>query len=305
MKIKGNSIRSLSRVLRGAGGKTNVRLAVNLSSVDQQKLMELGFNADCEVGDFLIPSAIGKISHFNAHGREVIRKDLPKRPESIMYFGTTRDWHGGLHSSTKTRTVQKYPREFIAAPSEQLEIIQIDGVKHVSSSQLNLTDNNEYKNIHVCNLLLECFGEFEIFDTDSGKIIGPTLRRLQWEILPKGQYPWAKSKDIIATATTRLAEKDKKVIEHRMQRISRHNPDFLATGRGGFSGYFVYGFESKGVYVLESIHLDNATYVFYSDWEALSQLTKNEIINSNLPHLRIIHNNRWASTLGQAINKKM
>jgi len=305
MKIKGNSIRSLSKVLKAVGGKTNVRLAVNLISIEQQKLLELGFNADCEVGDYLIPSAIGKFTHFNTHGREVIRKDLPKKPESIMYFGTTRDWHGGLHSSTKTRTVQMYPREFINAPSEQLEIIEIDGVKYVSSSQLNLSDKNESKNIHVCNLLLECFGEFEIIDTDSGKIIGPTLRRLQWDVLPKGQYPWTKSKEIIATATTRLEEKDRKVIEHRMQRISRHNPDFLATGRGGFSGYFVYGFESKGIYVLESIHLDNATYVFNSDWEALSQLTKNEIINSNIPHQRIIHNNRWASTLGQAITKKI
>lgn len=303
MKIQGNSIRSLSQVLKAVGGKTNVRLVVNLTSVEQQKLLELGFNTDCVVGDFLIPSAIGNFSHFNVHGREEIRKDLPKEPESIMYYGTTRDWHGGIHSGTKTRTIQKYPREFISAPSEQLEIIEIDGVKYISSSQLNLSDNNESKNIHVCNLLLECFGEFEVIDTDSGQIIGPTLRRLQWDVLPKGQYPWAKSKEIIAAATTRLVEKDKKVIEYRMQRISRHNPDFLATGRGGFSGYFVYGFESKGIYVLESIHLDNATYVFRSDWEALSQLTKNEIINSNIPHQRIIHNNRWATTLGQTITK--
>ena len=218
-----------------------------------------------------------------------------------MYFGTTRDWHGGLHSGTKTRTIQMYPREFINAPSEHLEIVEINGNKYVSSPQLSLSDNDETRNIHVCNLLLECFGEFEIFDNDSGKIIGPTLRRLQWEVLPKGEYPWAKSKQIISSVTTRLPEKDRQVIEHRMRRISRHNPDFLAIGRGGFTGYFVYGFESKGIYVLESIHLDNATYVFRSNWEALSQLTKNEIINSNITHQRIIHNNKWDGILTRLI----
>lgn len=305
MKIKGNSIRSLSKVLEVVGGKTNLRLAVNLDSIEQQKLLDLGFDVSQKVGDYLIPSAIGKITHFNVHGHEVTRKDLPKQPESIMYFGTTRDWHGGIHSGTKTRTVQMYPREFVNAPSEIIEIIEIEGKKYVSSSHLSLTNGNETKNIHICNLMLECFSEFEIFDNDSGKIIGPKLRRLQWDVLPKGQYPWVKSKGIIASATNRLAEKDKKVIEHRMQRISRHDPDFLATGRGGFSGYFVYGFETRGIYVLESIHLDNATYIFKSNWEELSQLTKNEIINCNIPHQRIIHNNKWSSTLGQAITRKI
>ena len=60
MKIKGNSIRSLSKVLNAVGGKTNIRLAVNLSSVNQKKLLDLGFDIDCKVGDFLIPSAMGK-----------------------------------------------------------------------------------------------------------------------------------------------------------------------------------------------------------------------------------------------------
>lgn len=303
MKITGKSIRNLSSVLKIVGKKTNVRLAVDIDLLDQLKIDALGFHPELTIGDYLIPSVIGRTTNFNANGHEIVRDDLPKQPESIMYYGTTRDWHGGLHSSTKTRTIQKYPREYVDAPSETIQVLEIDGKKYIASSPLNLSNPDEARNIHVCNLMLECFSEFEVFDIETNKVISPTLRRLQWDILPKGAYPWEKSKAIISETTKHLDEKDREVIEHRMKRISRHNPDFLATGRGGFSGYFVYGFETKGIYVLESIHLDNATYVFESDWEALSQLTKNEIINGNTIHNRIIHNGRWAFSIGQAINK--
>ncbi|MDD1606697.1 MAG: hypothetical protein LUP96_08400, partial [Methylococcaceae bacterium] len=145
----------------------------------------------------------------------------------------------------------------------------------------------------------------EIINTETGIIFGTKLKQLQWNILPKGEYPWKISKPIIDEAIKQIVEKDREVIEYRMQIISRKIPDFLATGRGGFSGYFVYGFESKRIYVLESIYLDNATYVFNSDWEELSQLTKSEIINSNLPHERIIHNEKWKVTIGRTIDGKI
>ena len=99
-----------------------------------------------------------------------------------------------------------------------------------------------------------------------------------------------------------LEEKDRKVIEYRMRVISQKEPDFLATGRAGFNGYFVYGFTNEDVYILESMEFDNATYVFNSEWEELSKLTKNQIINSDLPHQRIIHNRAWALSINRAIS---
>ncbi len=304
MKIKTKSIRSLSKILKVTAGIKNIRLAVNLDGLTTDLVEHLGFNTPPTVGDYLMPSSIGKFTNFNANGREIVRKDLPKESESIMYYGTTRDWHGGLHSSTKTRTIKKYPRDYVSAPSETLQIVEIENKYYIASSELDVENDNESRIIHVCNLMIECFSEFEIFDTKTKKIIGPTLKRLQWDILPQGQYPWQTSRPIIEAATKHLEQKDREVIEHRMKIISRRNPDFLATGRGGFSGYFVYGFKSKDKYVLESIHLDNATYVFESNWEDLSQLTKNEIINSNVTHQRIIHNRSWATSIGHAIEAK-
>tara|TARA_R110002167_G_scaffold243977_3_gene449615 strand:+ start:23560 stop:24468 length:909 start_codon:yes stop_codon:yes gene_type:complete len=301
MKIKAKSVKSMSKVVKIVGDKQHVRLAISIDELSKETRLKLGFNSDLITGDSLMPTAIGKFSNFNVNGKEVVRKDLPKEKGSIMCYGTTRDWQGGSHSSIQTRTIEKYPREYIVAPSETLQVIEIDDLQYIATDELNLTNENEERNIHLCNLMLECFSEFEIFDISENEIVGPKLKRLQWDVLPKGKYPWSVSGQIIQSITGKLPKKDQEVIDHRMKIISRHNPDFLASGRGGFSGYFVYGFESKGKYVLESIHLDNATYVFESDWENVSQLTKNDIINSNIAHERVIHNKMWSGMLARAI----
>jgi hypothetical protein len=84
-----------------------------------------------------------------------------------------------------------------------------------------------------------------------------------------------------------------------MQRISKLGPDTLALGRGGFHGYIAFGFSKRKIFILESIYLDNATYVFGSDWEMLSQLSKAEIISGGLQKERIIHDRRWGIRLNK------
>ncbi|MBA6349490.1 hypothetical protein [Colwellia sp. BRX8-9] len=302
MKFSGKSVRSLAKLIKVAGSASKVRLTVNLSGLSKELLLKLGFNEKPSVGDYLVPSVLGKYTSFNVNGAVKIRKDLPLEPESVMFHSSSRDWHGGIHSGIRTRTIDKYPRENIPAPSETFEIITINGNSFISSAEIDLNDGDETRNIHLTNIMLECFSEFEIYDLDKEEIVGPRLKRLQWDILPSGECPWSKAKPIILKRTEHLKDNDKKVIEHRMKVISRKNPDFLATGRAGFSGYFVYGFKDLDVYVLESMELDNATYVFNSEWETISKLTKSQIINSDLPHNRIIHNKKWNFSVGRAIS---
>ena len=304
MKFSGKSVRSLTKLLKVAGDVTKVRLVVSIDSISEDLIIQLGFDKPPNVGDYLVPSVLGKFTNFNVNGMVKVRKDLPLEPESIMFHGSSRDWHGGIHTGIRTRTIDKYPREHIAAPSETFEIITINGIQFISSSELNLNDKIDTKNIHATNIMLECFSEFEIYDVNKGGVVGPKLKRLQWDILPPGECPWNKAKAIVIKRTEHLEDKDRKVIEHRMKVISRREPDFLATGRAGFSGYFVYGFKNKDVYVLESMEFDNATYVFNSGWKEISQLTKSQIIKSNLPHQRIIHNKKWALSVGHAISGK-
>lgn len=302
MKFTGKSVRSLTKLIKASGDASKVRFTIKIDNITKDLLVNLGFDAVVEVGDYLVPSVIGKFTDFNVNGRINIRKDLPKEPEAVMYHGTSRDWHGGIHSSVRTRSVDMYPRENIPAPSETLEIITIHDELFVSSEEIDLNDANETNNIHVTNLMLECFSEFEIYDVSKGQIVGPRLKQLKWDILPAGECPWNKARAIILERTKHLEENDRKVIEHRVKFISSKTPDFMATGRAGFSGYFVYGFKKQDVYVLESMALDNATYVFNSQWEAISKLTKSEIINSDLVHKRIVHNKVWKSALSRAIS---
>ncbi|HHJ3173376.1 TPA: hypothetical protein ACQJOP_004520 [Vibrio parahaemolyticus] len=302
MKIKGKSIRNLNRVLKAAGELKEVKLVYKVDGRDSIVWEQLGFRSALVVGHYLIPSVLGKITSFNARGAEIVRKDLPKQPESVTFFGSSRDWHGGIHYGIRTRTMQKYPREFVPAPSEAFYVSEINGELYLTTSVINLVEEDEVRNLHVCNLMLECFGEFEIYNSEKDALVGPKLKRVQWEILPRGEYPWSKSKSIIDAATRSIDKKEKEVVDYRMKTIAKFNPDFLATGQGGFSGYFVYGFEKIGVYVLESIYLDNATYVFDDDWEAFSQLTKSEIINGVLAKARIVHDRKWAVAIRNELN---
>lgn len=64
-------------------------------------------------------------------------------------------------------------------------------------------------------------------------------------------------------------------------------------GEAGFTGYFVFGFPAKKLFVLESIYSDNATYVLDEDWEQISRLTKAEILDQGLHQERLVHRVGW------------
>lgn len=186
MKFAGKSVRSLTKLMKVAGDAAKVRLAVNLNKISNDLLVQLGFDETPVVGDYLIPTVLGKYTSFNVNGTIKVRKDLPLEPESVMFYGSSRDWHGGIHYGIRTRTIDKYPRENIPAPSETFEIVTIGESLFLSSSELNLSDADETRNIHVTNIMLECFSEFDIYDVGKDEIVGPRLKRLQWDILPSG-----------------------------------------------------------------------------------------------------------------------
>jgi len=297
MKVTGNSVRSLVKLITTIGKVTSIRLAHDVTDATSDTWVSLGFDPVLEVGQSLMPALIGKVTAFNANGREVVRSDLPMERQPRSFYTTWQDWHGKEHSGIQTRSIPMYPRDYISAPSESLHVVAMNGRKLIATKETTLADENEAENLHLANLMLECFGEFEPVDSASGLTVGAILKRLQWDILPQGAFPWERIRGIVRTVTETLKTSEKVVVESRLQAIARYEPDFLATGRGGFSGYFVHGFSRRGIYVLESIHLDNATYIFRNNWEEFSRLTKNQIINGEIPHSRLVHDNGWNGRL--------
>jgi len=255
--------------------------------------MRAGFPQALQAGQFIIPTVIGKVSEFNAQGEDIPQKDLPKETVVHTVWRTWNDWHGYPHSGFVDHPFRRFPRKHIPAPSENFYALSFDGLSFLSTREIDLDIDGEETVLHLANMLLEYFGEFKIIDSKTGTLAGISLKRLQWEIFPKGKYPWDKAKTLVQKYTSTLDESSKRVVERRIEFITGYNPDFMAVGRGGFKGYFVYGFENKSIFVLESLHVGNATYAFGNEWEKLSKLTKSDIINGVQEHIRIIHGAKW------------
>lgn len=298
--IKGQSIRSTANLMAESKGAKNVMFVVKLDSIVPARQIEIGVHHLQNDGDSILASEVGKVSGFNVSGKEIKRKDLPLIKKVIPQYRTWKDWHGREHDGIQHRTMDVYPIEFVSPPSEKLSLKSIGEVMYVVTRQVDLSADSAAV-IHLANLLLEYFGGFEVFDISKHKISDVSTRQLQWEILPKGKYPWNKVSGIVTPFLARLSQSERGVIEHRMREISKYEPDFLATGRGGYSGYFVYGFASKELYFLESMHLNNATYIFGNDWEELSTLSKERIINGEYEHLRVIHDKKWVGKIRQLL----
>jgi hypothetical protein len=109
--------------------------------------------------------------------------------------------------------------------------------------------------------------------------------------------PWSQLSKEIKPIIEEAPKGNQPLIWARLKKINSYKPEFLAVGRAGFHGYTIFAFPKKKLYVLESIHYGNATYVFEKDWKRLSQMTKAEILNQNLQKVRIIHLANWAQKI--------
>lgn len=65
---------------------------------DPVRLHELGFDGNPTDGESIVPSQVGPISTFNANGREMFRKDLPKVSQSCMVWASWNDWLANILS---------------------------------------------------------------------------------------------------------------------------------------------------------------------------------------------------------------
>lgn len=292
-KITQNRARSLSPLKPFIAADSDFFVAIRLSEVTEKELVRIGCPIPANLGDSFLPAVIGKISSFNAHGAEILDRSGGKETLDRMVNRSWNDWHGYPHSGVSSVSYQRWPRTNISPPEDHFRIVNISGELFIASELRTFSLADDDKNLHTLNLFLECFGQCEVFDSKLNSLSAPKLKKRNWDLLPQGTYPWDKAKIHIQKITQTLSNDEQAVIDYRMKQISSRTPDILAMGRGGFHGYFVFGFSSKNIFVLESIHLDNATYLFGSDWEAFSELTKREILEDKKERARIIHNKSW------------
>lgn len=306
MKINKKRIRNLERHLPATF--QNRRINIGLTDLQKfgAKLIAAGFTKELNTGETVLPSVVGPVTRFNAEGKNIIRRDLPKETvyRQIEWHWTER--HGDREvEQTDFRYVpyERYPRDFVPPPSVEVQIAaDSEGNKLLVAGAFDYAATHYQAIIHSINVLLEIFGECEILTEDLQPIAPLAARRLNWEILPPGKQPWERIKKSVAPIVERAKKGNQGVILRRLEFMHQAVPELVAQGRGGFSGYIVFGFPRKNLFVLESLYYGNATYVFRENWEKLSQLTKAEILSGNLQTARVVHQPGWEKEVRRLID---
>lgn len=298
MLIKKRRIHNLGLYLSDSLKDKTLIIANPVSNVDINVLAKLGF-VNHTIGETVLPKPVGPVSRFNAEGKFVIHRDQEMETAYRQAEWTWKEWSGRDDYVERSKIVdipyKRYPRSLIKPPSVELQVVKdLNGELLLSSSAIAYTDINLDSLKHRINLHLELFGECIVLDASLNAISVLKIIRLNWTILPVGERPWEQIKGQVSTLVDTLKPMKRRIAYTRLDVIEKYNPDFVAIGTGGFSGYLIFGFQDKSLYFFESINYGNATYVFEGNWEQLSKLTKAEILTDSLQKHRLIHLKGWA-----------
>lgn len=309
MLIQQTRILNVGKHLEALPKGAELRLAVTLTEDNRQKLPKIGFADTPSDGETILPAIVGPASRFNAEGKWVIHKDQPKESR---YIRTVRwqwkQWagRGSYEEHEDFRDIWRdcYPREHVPPSAIELTYVEREGqVQVISPVFRNRPDEHEAIG-HGINLMLELFGMCELVRTDLQPFSGLKVRKVNWRMLPPGEYPWKRLREHLDGMLKRQSENTRSVILDRQETMKGHGPDTIYVGVGGFADYLAYVFKSRGLVVLESVKRDNAIYVFGRDWERFAQLTKAEVLSSQRHKARIIHAKGWKDRLDELLKDK-
>jgi hypothetical protein len=283
------SIRKLSSVAHKLPRTKHFRLVSRYYPHDPN-LVSAGLSG-MSIGESRLPGAIGRITNFNANGRSIKLKHLPKEERFthsiLMHF---RPWGRGAYQSMIVDHYRDcYPIKEVPPPATELSLIEENGNLYLCTPTLHVASNSEEEIVHVVNMLLETSGHFHVA-TDDGFIEEREYIKMNWKFIPPGEpvHDYVK-RNLEASATP---ENRQYVIVERQNFINGFIPDKVYVGLGGFSDYLAYEFTERNLVILESIKFGNAIYVFNKNWEEFSKMTKRELIMHNLA-TRIVHTLGW------------
>ncbi len=308
MYVKGKRVLDPDRYLAGIPDGSPFRIVFVLGEDAVDILAKAGFGTSPASGDTMLPSVRGPISRYNANGRQEVRRDLPKESRYVRtVHWRWRQWAGRYnyedHEDFRDQYRDCYPREQIAPPSIEITYVERDGQGLITSPILKRRDADRELNRHVLNLFLELFGACELVRTDLARFTAVTIKKANWRLLPPGEYPWDRLKTHIERAVSRVGDGTRKVIWDRQETLKSFAPDEIYVGQGGFGDYLAYVFRARRIVILESVRMDNAIYVFGLNWQAVSKLTKAQVLSNRHHKDRIIHAKGWKGRLARLLDK--
>jgi hypothetical protein len=206
----------------------------------------------------------------------------------------------GLDSSeitpNSTKTIEEISRRvllgYVGYPIDNKQAIkEIESYRRVFRSYINQMISIEDK---INNMYLS-----KIKNSDDEDI---KIEKLNWRILPKGELSFEK----VFGYYRKIQRKKPNELydEGRLISIKKLRPLKCYVGLKEFKGYHVFRFNYSKKAILENPYKGNAIYVLNGDWRSLSQMTKSELLDTNLAHVqRIVHNGDWFGKLQKALQK--
>lgn len=274
------------------------RVGLKLDSAIHQKLSSILNIPLCE-GDSFVPSAaLGSNCRKNSLGIEIVRKDLPK----VSKFLYSKEWSWKLYDGTEESKIvdvyrDVYQRERM--PGMELPLTFVKKNNHmyvIIEEELTNTEENYPVILMALNLFVDIFQKFDVFNEEL--VVPMEVKMLNWEILQSGT--------LIATVIKRmnlgrLSKNQEELFHHRFNILRRNNPQEEYIGVNGYSGYTVFYFPHKNIYIFDSLKYGNATYIFDSaqDWKLLSQQNKQYILSKELYKTRLVHNAQWENEINK------
>ena len=306
MIISKKYIRSLSPLRAVIDDGQKIIVCIGANSVDGGTIERIGFTPSVEIGETVLPEIIGPVTGFNANGKSIPLKDKPMETCYRQAEWTWEEFRGKYERVEKSKIVdvpyKRYPRKHIPPPSIELSIASgPEGEKLIVSEDLIFVVENREMIVDRVNIFLEAFGVCEVRNDSLESIIRAPVKKLNWGILPQGKKPWGELKPLVSNVINKLKKGTQPVIEKRFSALNVYEPSFIAVGRAGFTGYLIFGYPEKNLYVLESTQTNNATYIIEKNWEILSRLTKAEILDNALHKARVIHRKSWFGEINRIL----
>ena len=259
MRFRQKGVRSVRKALAPLIPEMRFRVVVAAADMPAKRMSAIGFSVKPQPGDTILPTPVGSVSKYNANGRYVIQKDLPKEYRYVTTVEWSwQQWNGPYDTveQTEDKAIYKccYQRKFHEPPSSELTIVHHNAQFLIVSEELAKTADQEGRISHVLNLFLELFGEYEIRHINLQTITPPNIRKVNWTLLPPGLYPWSRVRQHVAQMLEETTHRHANPIYRRLEKIASFNPDEVYVGQGGFRSYVAYIFRSKALAVLGKRH---------------------------------------------------
>lgn len=263
----------------------------------------------------IIPSSqMGKYSYRNRYGYVIIFKHRPMINRAYSWevpnFG---EWSKGSHSVDRDRRV--YQRKHIS-PSLHLITIELLGeeikseryfiLKFGIDEVLDKRDPDFFDKLKFnLNLLQENIGHCGVYASDAKSSEYLQTLYVSWEILPPGDRE-GNIVRILGDVQDGNSSYQRRQFVERYDYLVSLKPQKLIRGVNSFRRYFGVLFADDLV-IFENVEYGNAIYVMSKNWEALSKLSRIELLSGyNSDVIRIPHiGTKWKEQVKDVIQREL